>query len=124
MDTYKHFATVSSQVYFCACPIRLDSFNRCQFGCTYCFSRNRSLDASTPGWRSANPVAFKSRLDRISDGTIGSAFDEFLGARVPIQLGGVQDPFSRMELRLRITEKLLQTLRACDYPTIISTKAT
>lgn len=124
METYKHFSTISSQVYFCACPIRLDSVNRCQYGCTYCFSRNRSLDTSTPGMRGASPPAFEKRLRRISHGIVQSAFDEFLAARVPIQLGGLQDPFSPIELRLRVAQQLLEILREHSYPTIISTKGT
>jgi DNA repair photolyase len=123
MKTYKHFATVSSQVYFCSSPIRLDSYNRCQFGCTYCFSRNRSLDTSLPGLKVANAVAFRNRLARIEQGCIQSAFDEFLASRVPIQLGGLQDPFSGLEKTHGTTLELLETLSRYNYPTIISTKS-
>jgi DNA repair photolyase len=55
---------------------------------------------------------------------VKSAFDEFLQARVPIQLGGLQDPFSPLERTRRVTLRLLQVLQHYDYPTIISTKAT
>jgi DNA repair photolyase len=124
MKTYKHFATVSSQVYFCSSPIRLDSYSGCQFGCTYCFSRNRSLDTSSPGLKTANASAFRSRLERIASGEVRSAFDEFLLARVPIQLGGLQDPFSPIELKQRTTLDLLKVLNDHRYPTLISTKST
>lgn len=125
MNTYKHFATVSSQVYFCSSPIRLDSYNRCQFGCTYCFSRSRSTDTSAPGLKIANTVAFEDRLARVfCRGQIRSALDEFIRARVPIQLGGLQDPFSRLELKYGASFELLQVLRRYNYPTIISTKST
>ena len=124
MSSYKHFATVSSQVYFCSSPIRLDSYNRCQFGCTYCFSRNRSLDTSLPGLKIANPLSFGARLARIERGEIRSAFDEFLAKRVPIQLGGLQDPFSGLETTHGTTLKLLKILSLYKYPTIISTKST
>ena len=125
MNGYKHFASVSSQVYFCSSPIRLDSYNRCQFGCTYCFSRNRSTDTSAPGLKVANTVAFEHRLARVFyHGQIRSALDEFIQARVPIQLGGVQDPFSGLEFKHRVSLELLQVLRRYNYPTIISTKST
>ena len=124
MNTYKHFATISSQVYFCASPIRLDSYNRCQFGCTYCFSRNRSLDTSLPGLRIANSTALEDRLVRIAKGEIHSAFDEFLACRVPIQLGGLQDPFGGLEITHGVTLDLLKLLHKHNYPTIISTKST
>jgi DNA repair photolyase len=112
MSSYKHFATISSQVYFCSSPIRLDSYNRCQFGCTYCFSRSRSFDTSRPGLTVANPAAFSDRMARVSQGKIQSAFDEFLAARVPIQLGGLQDPFGSIELKHQVTLELLRVLRA------------
>ena len=124
MSSYKHFATVSSQVYFCSSPIRLDSYNRCQFGCTYCFSRNRSLDTSLPGLKIANPLSFGARLARIERGQVRSAFDEFLAKRVPIQLGGLQDPFSGLETTHGTTLELLKILSLYKYPTIISTKST
>lgn len=103
---------------------RLDSYNRCQFGCTYCFSRNRSLDTSLPGLKIANPLSFGARLARIERGQIRSAFDEFLAKRVPIQLGGLQDPFSGLETTHGTTLELLKILLLYKYPTIISTKST
>src|SRR5215472_1108197 len=124
MASYKHFATVSSQLYFCSSPIRLDSYNRCQFGCTYCFSRNRSLDTSLPGLKIANAVSFGDRLARVAQGRIRSAFDEFLAKRVPIQLGGLQDPFSGLEINHGTSLELLKILSQYKYPTIISTKST
>lgn len=124
MASYKHFATVSSQLYFCSSPIRLDSYNRCQFGCTYCFSRSRSRNTSLPGLKIANAAAFGARLDRVARGCVRSAFDEFLAKRVPIQLGGLQDPFSGLELIHGATLELLKILSQYRYPTIISTKST
>jgi DNA repair photolyase len=87
METYKHFVSISSQLYFCSSPIRLDSYNRCQFGCVYCFSRKRAMDTSENSMKQANPVAFRQRLERVQSGVIRSALDEFLAAKVPIQLG-------------------------------------
>lgn len=122
MSTYKHFVTISSQLYFCSSPIRLDSYNRCQFGCVYCFSRNRATDTAVRGLKEANPLAFAKRLERVGDGVIRSALDEFLRQRVPVQLGGLQDPFSPMEGNKGVTLELLRILREFKYPTLISTK--
>lgn len=122
MSTYKHFVTISSQLYFCSSPIRLDSYNRCQFGCVYCFSRRRATETSERGLKEASPAAFAKRLERVDRGLIRSALDEFLSERVPIQLGGLQDPFSPMEAKRGITRDLLRILRESNYPTLISTK--
>lgn len=82
------------------------------------------METSLPGFRSANVCAFKARLARVSEGNLQSAFDEFLSSRVPIQLGGLHDPFSEIELTRRITLDLLTVLNEYDYPTLISTKST
>lgn len=47
-----------------------------------------------------------------------------LERRIPVQLGGMTDPFSPWEERHRTTLKLLQILAEYDYPTLISTKGT
>jgi DNA repair photolyase len=122
MQMYKHFVTISSQLYFCSSPIRLDSYNRCQFGCVYCFSRKRAQDTSEVALKQANPFAFAKRLERVQSGVIKSALDEFLAAKVPIQLGGLQDPFSPLDVKKGVTLELLKILRDHDYPTLISTK--
>lgn len=122
MKSYKHFVTVTSQLYFCSSPIRLDSYNRCQFGCVYCFSRKRAIESSDRVLKKANPAAFAKRLERVSQNNIRSALDEFLQNRVPIQLGGLQDPFSAFEQSNRTTLDLLHILCDHKYPTLISTK--
>ncbi|MEQ8297405.1 MAG: hypothetical protein RIB55_13090 [Nitratireductor sp.] len=47
-----------------------------------------------------------------------------LERRIPVQLGGMTDPFSPWEERQQTTLKLLQILADHDYPTLISTKGT
>ena len=120
--TYKHALSVTGQIYFCAAPIRLDSYDTCQFGCTYCFSRDRSRAWASKGIHQANPKALALRLERVARGDLRSAVDEFLARRVPVQLGGLQDPFTPMESQIGVTRELLGVLRDHQYPTLISTK--
>jgi DNA repair photolyase len=120
--TYKHAISVTGQIFFCAAPIRLDSYDTCQFGCTYCFSRDRARTWAAKGIHQANPVAFRKRMERVAQGEIASAVDEFLARRVPLQLGGLQDPFTPIEEELGVTLDILKTLRDFRYPTLISTK--
>lgn len=119
---YDNAASVTSQVFFCAAPIRLDAYNGCEFACTYCFSRRRSRLWADSGIKQASHRAFANRLDRVAAGQVGSALDEFLRQRVPIQLGGLHDPFSERERTEGVTLKLLEALKKHDYPTLISTK--
>ena len=119
---YKHAASVTAQVFFCAAPIRLDAYDGCQFGCVYCFSRKRARIWASDGVHAANAMAFRRRLERIQTGELASALDEFLAARVPLQLGGLHDPFTARERELGVTRELLTILRDHRQPTLISTK--
>lgn len=120
---YKNDVSVSSQVFFCAAPIRLDAYNSCEFACTYCFSRRRSKMTASKGVKSANNSAFAARLKRIQNGRTASALDEFLEKKVPLQLGGLHDPFTNRENEYGVTLSLLTTLADHEYPTLISTKS-
>lgn len=120
--SYGNAVSVTSQVFFCAAPIRIDAYDGCQFGCTYCFSRKRSRLWADRGTHSANAEAFRKRLERVAQGRCASALDDFLKTRTPIQLGGLHDPFTPREAENGVTLALLQTLRDHDYPTLISTK--
>jgi len=120
--TYKHSVSVSGQVFFCAAPIRVDSYDGCQFGCLYCFSRKRARRWAGKGVHEANPEAFKARLKRVAEGNYASALDEFLSVRVPIQLGGLHDPFTPREKHRGVTLQMLRILCEATYPTLISTK--
>jgi DNA repair photolyase len=122
METYKQSATITSQLYFCSSPIRLDAYNRCQFGCVYCFSRNRQSDITNRAIKKASHSAFEKRLTKVSKGQISSALDEFLERRVPIQLGGLFDPFTPVEEKTQESLRLMECLRDYQYPTLISTK--
>jgi DNA repair photolyase len=122
METYRHYATITSQLYFCASPIRLDTYNRCQFGCAYCFSRNRQGESTERVVKKANHQRLEKRLARVAKGVINSAFDEFLERRVPIQLGGLFDPFTPIELEQKATLNIIHILCDHQYPTLISTK--
>jgi len=120
--SYKHAVSVSGQVFFCAAPIRLDAYDGCQFGCVYCFSRRRARRWASKGVHAANSKALELRLKRVAAGSYLSALDEFLAMRVPIQLGGLHDPFTPREKSLGVTYQLLRILCESNYPTLISTK--
>ncbi|MDP8996460.1 MAG: radical SAM protein [Pseudomonadota bacterium] len=122
MISYKHALSITNQMYFCAAPVRLDSYDTCQLGCTYCFSRDRSRYQANPGIHAASAKALEQRLARVEGGVVASALDELLLRRVPIQLGGLQDPFTDIERERRVTLSLLKVLQKNGYPTIISTK--
>lgn len=123
MKTYKYYAGLTSQVGFCATPLRLDPYNRCQFSCTYCFASTRQGFGRHSDFQVGNPASLSNRLTRVFDGKIFSALDELISYRVPFQLGGMSDPFTKLESKEKVTLEYLRILKKFDYPVIISTKS-
>lgn len=124
MKPYKYYAGLTSQVGFCATPLRLDSYNRCQFSCEYCFASTRQGYGRNERLQVGNPASLLNRLKRVFEGKISSALDELISHRVPFQLGGMSDPFSRLESEKKVTLEYLKILKEYDYPVIVSTKST
>jgi DNA repair photolyase len=121
---YKYYIGLTSQISFCQVPFRLDIFNQCSFSCSYCFAKARGGHRGTRKLQVARPENLSARFERIKDSRISSSVDEFLARRIPIQLGGMTDPFSSFEQETSATLNALQVLARENYPTLISTKST
>ncbi len=120
---YKHYIGITSQIGFCQVPLRLDAFNQCSFSCSYCFAKARGGYRGDRTIQIARAQNLEERFRRIQGGLISSAVDEFLSRRIPIQFGGMTDPFSSFEQKTGATRNLLEILTARNYPTLISTKS-
>jgi DNA repair photolyase len=103
--------------------LRLDSYNSCQFGCTYCFASTRQGFGRNSSLKISNPQALRDRIERVVSGKISSALDEFIENRIPFQLGGMSDPFTKIESNKNVSFEYLKILKEYDYPVIISTKS-
>jgi DNA repair photolyase len=127
MNYYKEFISFKSIFYFCALPLRLDSYNGCTYNCLYCFSQclnNRNQDKFKKP-KPANPHQLEKLLassskNQTNQGVVSSC----LKRRIPIHFGNVSDPFQPIERSLRISYDFLQILKKYNYPTVISTKST
>lgn len=124
MEAYKYYLSLTSQMPFCSVPLRLDSYNKCQFACTYCFAKARGGAIGNSGTKTLDTKTLANRLRRVGRGQVSGATDEFLARRIPIQFGGMTDPFSPWEKKSRISLEALSILAEHQYPTIISTKST
>lgn len=120
---YKHYIGLSSQISFCQVPLRLDVYNQCNFSCSYCFAKSRGGNRGPRKIQISRSENLSDRMTRVANGEINSAVDEFIDRRIPIQLGGMTDPFSPLEARHRAALKHLEILADYDYPTLISTKS-
>jgi len=123
-ELYRYSTALTSQLPFCATPLRLDSYNNCSFGCAYCFAKTRQGFGREQSLKIGNPEILKKRLERVSNGKISSALDEFLYKKIPFQLGGMSDPFSTFEENAGVTLDYIKILNEFHYPFIVSTKGT
>jgi DNA repair photolyase len=111
-------------MHFCSVPLRLDSYSNCQFGCQYCFSKARGGAFSVNRATTINNVQLRKRLQRAAEGNPRGATEDFIQRRIPVQFGGMNDPFGPSESKKSVSLETLKTLAEYDYPTIISTKGT
>lgn len=124
MSSYKYYMAPTSQMHFCSVPLRLDSYSNCQFGCQYCFSKARGGAFSASNAKTINNSHLKNRLQNAINGSPRGATEDFLKRRIPVQFGGMNDPFGPSEGKKSVSLETLKVLADYDYPTIISTKGT
>jgi DNA repair photolyase len=122
-DYARDSLSVTSQFYYCGLPLRLDSYSRCQFNCSYCFANARGGNRGSRKLRIAKVMSIRKRLERIQDGIPRSVIDELLLHRQPIHFGGMSDPFMPVEVDASISLHLLEILAEFNYPTVVSTKS-
>lgn len=121
---YKYYLALTSQLPFCSVPLRIDTYSNCQYSCSYCFSKARGGASLTKSNQEIVPAQLQKRLSQVSLGRVSGAVDEFLERRIPVQLGGMNDPFSPWERERKKTLETLEVLKNFQYPTLISTKST
>lgn len=120
---YRYGLGLTSQFYFCGLPLRLDTYSKCAFRCSYCFAHarggaHRDVDASV-----YSDSRLTRRFDRILEGRGNGVLDELLANGQPIHFGGMSDPFSALERRHGASFAALKVLAKHRHPTIISTKS-
>lgn len=120
---YRYGLGLTSQFYFCGLPLRLDTYSKCAFRCSYCFAHarggaHRDIDASV-----YSDSRLERRFDRILEGRGNGVLDELIASGQPIHFGGMSDPFSAFERRHGASLSALKVLAEHRHPTIISTKS-
>lgn len=104
-----------SQITLCDIPIRFDTYNGCDHGCTYCFvTRKRDI---TKVSKAEGP---KSLLNFIK----GNRTEEtkWCDWDIPLHWGGVSDPFQPAELIYENSLECLKVFKETQYPFVVSTK--
>lgn len=122
-NSYEYALSISSQIPHCSLPLRLDSYSKCSFRCSYCFAKNRGGNHPPDGMKTINTKSFENIFLRLKENhTRQSVISQFLKRKVPIHFGGMSDPFMPYESLKKKTFETLTVLSHFQYPTIISTK--
>ncbi|NMC61230.1 MAG: hypothetical protein GYA51_17885 [Candidatus Methanofastidiosa archaeon] len=119
---YRYALSVTSQIFFCGIPFRLDTTPKCPINCMYCFAmarggRRTKLDLF------ANPEKIIRKIKKSISSSGKDINSQLINSRMPIHFGGMSDPFSSNKSR-KISLKLLDYLVQEKYPVVMSTKQT
>jgi len=126
MKKYKNPLGVTSQFSFCGIPFRLDTYSGCSFTCSYCYSHQRGGGYDSSKIKVADPFSIIKTFDsafkkpNITTGIIA----QYIRRKMPVHFGGMSDPFQPIELKEKVSEKVLKYLCRIKYPVVISTKST
>lgn len=118
---YDYCIGLTQQFRFCGNAFRADTYQGCDFGCKYCFANYRGAIGVLRKNNDSNSIPanidiFKKYMDNKGSGLT----QELINRKVPIHLGGMSDPFQRLELKECATLKFLKIFK--EYPVSISTK--
>jgi len=128
----------SGEICDCSMPLTFDQYDHCAFNCLYCFSWfQKSLKAFNPLYpnqdknyqsmklRSVHPEGLRKLFDlELKEGAGKGQFNEYIRQRIPMQWGGLADPFDPYERKHGVGLECLKVLKDHDYPLCFSTKAT
>lgn len=123
-EDYAYGLSLTSQLYFCGIPFRLDTYSRCSYDCVYCSSWARGGNRGTTGVLLLDAEKLRRRVDRALDGRSDSVVAQMLRRRMPVHFGGMTDPFPPEEKARRATLRALEVLCDHGYPVVVSTKGT
>ncbi len=107
-----------SHILWCDIPIRFDTYRGCSFGCLYCREHKKLRSKEIPQINEGE-LALKNFIkgQRTHD-------TKWCDWDIPLQMGGISDPFQPYEEVKRLTYKCLKIFADNYYPLIITTKST
>lgn len=121
----------SGEILDCSMPMTFDQYDHCSFNCLYCFSYfqkalkevnplfvNQNTHYRDMAVRGVNP----KKIAKLFNQELKSQFNAYIDHRMPMQWGGLSDPFDEYEKRYGIGYEILEILK--DYPLCFSTKGT
>jgi len=112
----------SNEVLDCSMPMTFDTYNLCSYRCLYCFSYYQRMhygDYVEQNIRGIDVEKVKDIFRNPDD----SQFGGYVKSRIPMQWGGLSEPFDLQEQSIGMTLELMKFFREIDYPISFSTKS-
>lgn len=115
---------ITYEVLDCAFPLTFDQYSNCGFSCLYCFSgfqraKGNSKEAYNKKEVHSVNVDKIKKLFRLET---KSPLNYFIEQRMPLQWGGLSDPFCPFEERMGVGLELLKFFNEIKYPISFSSK--
>jgi len=106
-----------SHILWCDIPIRFDTYRGCSFGCLYCREHKKQRAGLAPQ-RMETEIALRRFIEgkRVCE-------TKWCDWDIPIQWGGISDPFQPYEEVKRLSYNCLKVFAESYYPVIITTKS-
>ena len=124
----------SGEILDCALPVTFDQFNKCSYGCLYCFSAfqkelkkfNPNIHSDTKNYQQdyLKSVSISSMKNIINLKNENNQFHNFFKEKKVLQWGGLADPFDMFEKKHGVGLELLKEFHKKKYPICFSTKGT
>ena len=115
---------ISSEVLDCSLPLTFDQYSVCGFACKYCFSQY--IKGRGSGQSDYDNKVIKAvrpeKIRKIFSGELKKSYSTFIKNRMPIQWGGLTDPFCPYEKGFQIGLEILKILNEHNYPCSFSSK--
>lgn len=123
----KHYDSprISNEILDCSFPMTFDQYSNCGFNCQYCFSQyQRGIGTRKVGYvkKEVKPVD----VQHIKDMFLlkkKSVFEDFIKRKVPLQWGGLSDPFCPFEKIYGVGLELMKFFAEIEYPISFSSKS-
>lgn len=113
----------SNEFLDCSMPMTFDTYSLCSYKCQYCFSYYQRIHNSDYENNFAKWVDVE-KVKKIFLQPDSSQFGEYVKKRIPMQWGGLSEPFDPLDKEYGVTLQLMKFFREIDYPIAFSTKAT
>jgi DNA repair photolyase len=123
----------SGEILDCSMPLTFDQYDHCSYNCLYCFSfYQKALKAFNPLMPDQMGKNYQSmeirsvRVEKIKSlfrlEKKNSQFFDYIKQRIPMQWGGLSDPFDMFEKKEGVGLEILKFLKEQNYPICFSTK--